>query len=198
MMSYAPGVRVLQFSNPNVSYEGFSTGSSDANNAQSLNDTSSVIAAFREEVSSTPYPNGSEVGTPTPSPSPSESGSGGGGSGSGSSGSGGGESGLPSKMTYYSGLAENVEEFFSSETKRYKSHGCYRSDGSFAVLVTNSSILTTGSILRLFEDPASKKRNLRRSIRRLKQNRSTNLKKIRRKRKMLRSINLGMELCGFS
>ncbi len=69
IMAYAPGTRVLYFSNPGVSYLGQPTGvseasSSSANNALSLNNTRTTVANWRQ--SSTPgirvtAPNGGET-----------------------------------------------------------------------------------------------------------------------------------------
>lgn len=49
VMAYAPGVRVPYFSNPSVSYYGTATGvTDDADNARTINQTASLIAAYSD------------------------------------------------------------------------------------------------------------------------------------------------------
>lgn len=81
IMAYASGAsgeqRVAYFSNPDVSYQGAATGTSGANNALTLNNTASVIAAFyADSGSATPAPTATptlapgETPTATPTPAP--------------------------------------------------------------------------------------------------------------------------------
>jgi hypothetical protein len=47
VMAYSPGTRIGRFSNPDVTYEGFFTGeASSADNARTLDETGSLVAAF--------------------------------------------------------------------------------------------------------------------------------------------------------
>lgn len=46
VMAYAPGTRIPYFSNPSVNYDGVASGSSTANNAQSLSLTGPVVSEF--------------------------------------------------------------------------------------------------------------------------------------------------------
>jgi hypothetical protein len=57
IMAYSPGTRVKRFSSPNITYNGYTMGTSSQDNARSLNDTSAIVAAWR---------NGSGGGTTGP------------------------------------------------------------------------------------------------------------------------------------
>lgn len=73
VMAYAPGTRVAYFSNPNVSYDGVATGTSGANNANTLNLTGSTAASFLSDPVATPTPTwtpGGPTATPTPTTTP--------------------------------------------------------------------------------------------------------------------------------
>lgn len=48
VMAYAPGIRLPYFSNPNVRYLGTATGAADANNAATLNNSRTTMAAIRQ------------------------------------------------------------------------------------------------------------------------------------------------------
>lgn len=82
VMAYQPGTRIPYFSNPDVSYLGVATGTSTKNNALTLNNTASLVSAFRSTV----------VDPTNPNPVP---GTGGGG---GSGGSNGGTSPAPTAV----------------------------------------------------------------------------------------------------
>ena len=47
IMAYAPGTRVKRFSSPNVTYNGYTMGATNQDNARSLNNTSAIVAAWR-------------------------------------------------------------------------------------------------------------------------------------------------------
>lgn len=68
VMAYASGLsgetRVPYFSNPDVQFQGAATGTVNANNALTLNNTAPVVAAFRDAIDGTPVP------TPTPTATP--------------------------------------------------------------------------------------------------------------------------------
>jgi hypothetical protein len=59
VMSYAPGIRIGYFSNPLINYQGIATGTTNANNAATINNSASTVANFRQ---GTP---GSLVAVPT-------------------------------------------------------------------------------------------------------------------------------------
>src|SRR5436190_1143908 len=55
IMAYAPGTRIANFSNPNVTYQGVATGvavgaTNAADNATSISNTMATVAAFRTPV----------------------------------------------------------------------------------------------------------------------------------------------------
>ncbi len=62
IMAYAPGIRVTQFSNPDVSYLGAPTGTATANVALTLNNTAGIIASYYGD---------DQGAAPTPTPTPS-------------------------------------------------------------------------------------------------------------------------------
>jgi hypothetical protein len=47
VMSYPPGLRIPRFSNPGVMYDGVATGTNDANNARTINQTRGTVQGFR-------------------------------------------------------------------------------------------------------------------------------------------------------
>lgn len=47
IMAYSPGTRVKRFSSPNMTYNGYTMGTSNQDNARSLNSTSAIVAAWR-------------------------------------------------------------------------------------------------------------------------------------------------------
>lgn len=61
VMAYSPGIRISHFSNPAISYLGAPTGvagsgPTSANNAQTVNQTAALVAAFRSAVAPPPTP----------------------------------------------------------------------------------------------------------------------------------------------
>ena len=63
VMAYSPGSRILRFSNPNVTYNGYTMGNASQDNARSLNNTSSTVADFR--IGTPPPPQGPILTVPT-------------------------------------------------------------------------------------------------------------------------------------
>lgn len=48
VMAYSPGTRVKRFSSPTTTYNGYTMGTSSQDNARSLNNTASIVAAWRD------------------------------------------------------------------------------------------------------------------------------------------------------
>lgn len=73
VMAYASNAagetRVPYFSSPDVQFHGAATGTVNANNALTLNNTAAIVAAFRDTiVGATPTPSNRPAQTPTPEP----------------------------------------------------------------------------------------------------------------------------------
>lgn len=134
IMAYSPGTRIQYFSNPAVTYLGYTTGdATQADNADTLDTTASMIAAYREE------------------------GSGGGSTGGGTSGGGSGGSGgtaydlylSKSKKTFTITLTDSDGSPISGETvqlkKNKKKKGKYKRSVGTGTTDANGQVIITTS-----------------------------------------------------